>query len=281
MPHRDLHRFPLHALFPERFTYTYLPSIQIGLNLPTQPSVLTLTPLLNVDDPATEQPAMPFAQLESAIVRYLLQPHIHLSTEVASLETVTRVLKNSYASFHFTGHAAYNPYRPGNSALALTDSQLTARQISQLDLSSYALICLAACETAVTGKDGIATDYVGLASACLKARAAHVLSTLWPVDESASTWLMIQFYQRLLAGHYPAVALKQAQTWLRSQTQTDLANWIDQLATMPDLGFHWRKELEAQAKILRESQSTMKTNDPPYADPYYWTAFTLTGRGLA
>ena len=33
IPHRDLHRFPLHALFPDTFTITYLPSAQIGLNL--------------------------------------------------------------------------------------------------------------------------------------------------------------------------------------------------------------------------------------------------------
>jgi len=31
IPHRDLHRFPLHALFPDNFTITYLPSAQIGI----------------------------------------------------------------------------------------------------------------------------------------------------------------------------------------------------------------------------------------------------------
>ena len=31
VPHRDLHRFPIHALFPDNFTITYLPSAKIGL----------------------------------------------------------------------------------------------------------------------------------------------------------------------------------------------------------------------------------------------------------
>ncbi|MCP2732260.1 tetratricopeptide repeat protein, partial [Symplocastrum sp. BBK-W-15] len=33
IPHRDLHRFPLHALFPDRFVISYLPSVQMGINL--------------------------------------------------------------------------------------------------------------------------------------------------------------------------------------------------------------------------------------------------------
>jgi CHAT domain-containing protein len=37
IPHRDLHRFPLHALFPDNFTITYLPSAQIGLTLKAAP----------------------------------------------------------------------------------------------------------------------------------------------------------------------------------------------------------------------------------------------------
>lgn len=40
LPHRDLHRFPLHTLFPDRFTVTYLPSVQIGLNLRQRPFLI-------------------------------------------------------------------------------------------------------------------------------------------------------------------------------------------------------------------------------------------------
>ncbi|MEC4812244.1 MAG: CHAT domain-containing protein [Scytonema sp. PMC 1069.18] len=74
IPHRDLHRFPLHALFDERFTITYLPSAQVGLNLQNQDpiGVWHTKQLLNVDDPAINGiDQMPYAQLESAIVRQL------------------------------------------------------------------------------------------------------------------------------------------------------------------------------------------------------------------
>jgi CHAT domain-containing protein len=280
LPHRDLHRVPLPALFGDRLTCTLLPSLQIGLNLrqrlqaSSQP--FAIAPLLNVDDPVTEQKPMPFAQLESALIRHLVPDSHHILPNAASLEQVCQNLQGSYRSWHFTGHGAYDTHHPQNSAIALTDGLLTAQQLSQMDLSTYRLICLAACETAVTGNDGIAVEYVGLATACLKAGAANVLSTLWPVDEIASTWLMIRFYQLLLAGNTPAIALHQAQQWLRSLTLAALIAWIRDLLNLPNL-YGWRKELEVQITLLLEQQGTIKSSNPLYAHPFYWAAFTVTG----
>jgi hypothetical protein len=45
IPHRDLHRFPLHALFRDRFTISYLPCAQIGLNLTAAPARSPANPL--------------------------------------------------------------------------------------------------------------------------------------------------------------------------------------------------------------------------------------------
>ncbi|MBC7970810.1 MAG: CHAT domain-containing protein [Verrucomicrobia bacterium] len=280
LPHRDLHRFPLHTLFPDRFTASYLPSLQIGLNLRDRAKNDRYSPLLNVDDPETDQPAMPFAQLESAIVRQLVQHSIHLSPTEASLDKVVHALEASYKTFHFTGHGAYNARKPEESAIALTDGLLTAKTISHLNLSSYKLVCLAACETALTGKDGITTEYVGLASAFLKAGAANVLSTLWQVDEISSTWLMLQFYQRLLAGDTPATALKQSQHWLRTITWAELAAWITELSQLPGLEPGIVDRLTARAKNTLKEGSTIGLNQPiKYSNPYYWAAFTLTGQG--
>ncbi|KAM3115513.1 CHAT domain-containing protein [Phormidesmis sp. 146-33] len=276
LPHRDLHRFPLHALFPDRFTVSYLPSCQIGLNLRDRKQTNTYLSLLNVDDPQTDQPEMPFAQLESAIVRHLIEDATHISPADASCDCVIHHLQKPYKTFHFTGHAAYNSRKPEDSAIALTDARLTAKQISRLNLSSYNLICLASCETAVTGKDSIATEYVGLSTAFLKAGAANVLSTLWQVDEISSAWLMIRFYQALLAGDAPAVALKQAQHWLKTVTYLELIGWLNAL-TVEGLSYRWRKELEVQVDLLKEQQGTIKPSDRPYNQPFYWAAFTLTG----
>ncbi|AKE66033.1 TPR domain protein, putative component of TonB system [Microcystis aeruginosa NIES-2549] len=276
IPHRDLHRFPLHTLFPEKYTATYLPSAQVGLR--PQSGDSSYSPLLSVEDPKTEQKPMDFAQLESAIISHILQPSQRISTKKASRENVRNALENAHKTFHFTGHGYYDSFRPQASAIALSDGLLTVRDIRALNLSSYRLVCLAACETALTGKDGITTEYVGLVSAFLAAGATNVVSTLWPVKEISSAWFMINFYQRLLAGESPALALKNTQNWLKNITWQQLANWIEQLGQLPDL-MEWVDRLEARAaNILKEGSTIGLDQLTEYSDPYYWAAYTLTGQ---
>jgi tetratricopeptide (TPR) repeat protein len=279
IPHSDLHRFPLHTFFltsaklPNLQGCTYLPSIQIGLNLQKRSApTRSYTPLLSVEDPETYQAAMPFARIESAIVRSLFQPHTHIDSASASLEAIENALRQPHASFHFTGHAAYNSRAPEASALALTDEPLTAKRISQLDLSSYNLITLAACETAITGREKIDTEYVGLTSAFLQAGAANILSTLWQVDEIANAWFTIYFYQQLLAGKPPAVALNITQRWLQTVTWQALAGWLTQFTAIETIEDYVKEIFKEEGKIGLDRSTK-------YSHPYYWAAFTLTGQG--
>jgi CHAT domain-containing protein/tetratricopeptide (TPR) repeat protein len=276
IPHRDLHRFPLHTLFPEKYTATYLPSAQVGLR--PQSGDFSYSPLLSVEDPKTEQKPMDFAQLESAIISHILQPSARISPKKASRENVRKALENAYKTFHFTGHGFYDSFRPQASAIALSDGLLTVRDINKLNLSSYRLVCLAACETALTGKDGITTEYVGLVSAFLAAGATNVVSTLWPVKEISSAWFMINFYQRLLAGESPALALKNTQNWLKNITWQQLADWIEQLRLLPSL-MEGVDRLEVRAaNILKEGSTIGLDQLTEYSNPYHWAAYTLTGQ---
>jgi CHAT domain-containing protein/tetratricopeptide (TPR) repeat protein len=279
IPHGDLHRFPLHTLFltsanlPNLRSCTYLPSIQIGLNLQQRSNPnRSYTPLLSVEDPETHQAEMPFAQIESTIVRHLLQPNTHINSKSADLATVENALRQPHASFHFTGHAAYNSRAPETSALALTDELLTAKRISQLDLSSYNLITLAACETAITGRENINTEYVGLTSAFLQAGAANILSTLWQVDEIANAWFTIYFYQQLLSGKSPAEALAITQRWLQTVTWQELIDWLAQFSSLEVV------EDYVDEEILKKEGKIGLDRTTKYSHPYYWAAFTLTGQ---
>jgi tetratricopeptide (TPR) repeat protein len=287
IPHGDLHRFPIHTCFlnsaklPNLQGCTYLPSIQIGLNLQHRSApTRSYTPLLSVEDPETHQAEMPFARIESAIVRALFQPHTHIDSASASLEAVENALRQPHASFHFTGHAAYNSRSPEASALALTDEPLTAKRIAGLDLSSYNLVTLAACETAIAGREKIDTEYVGLTSAFLQAGAANVLSTLWQVDEIANAWFTSYFYQQLLAGKSPAVALTMTQRWMQTLTWQNLADWLTQLSQLTNLDIGIIDRLNARITNTLKEGGTIGLNRPTkYSHPYYWAAFTLTGEG--
>ncbi|MEH2188010.1 MAG: CHAT domain-containing tetratricopeptide repeat protein [Nostoc sp.] len=284
IPHRDLHRFPLHALFDERFTTTHLPSVQVGLNMQNQDPMegWHTKPLLNVDDPAIDGiDPMPFAQLESAIVRQLFANSTAIVQNQATKASVTEKLDNDYRVFHFTGHGEYNSDQPENSRLGLAnDDCLTAKEISQFNLESYDLVTIAACETALTGNQTITTEYVGLVSAFLRAKVTYVLSSLWTVEEISNAWIMIRFYQFLQEGTPPARALIQAQQWLRTVTNADLATWLLTLSTLERLDPLIKQDLEQQAYSILEDYSTIELLNSPFANPYYWAAFTLTGRGF-
>jgi CHAT domain-containing protein len=192
----------------------------------------------------------------------------------ATHDHLQQTLPTPHQVFHFTGHGAYNSTNPVQSCLFLhgTD-QLTLGDIVRLDFSSYYLICLAACETAVTGDQTITDEYVGLVSAFLKAGATYIISTLWTVESAATAFLMVEFYQQLQAGTPPVAALKVAQTWLQSATSDQLIDWVN--IVIPSLS--QQRALQLILEDRRDWLNTLDNPNPPYSDPYYWAAFTISG----
>lgn len=91
---------------------------------------------------------------------------------------------------------------------------------------------------------------------------------------------MIRFYQFLQEGIPPARALHQAQQWLRTVTNADLATWLRTLSTLKGLDPLIKQDLEQQAYRILDEYSTIELLSSPFANPYYWAAFTLTGRGF-
>ncbi len=325
IPHRDLHRFPIHALFSRDFVVSYLPSAAVGISLkhrftgisrlsissdPAKSSTTSwaLTPpcppqggkrresgdlgILSIENPHSVitdkngQPKrlapLPAAEIESEIICRMFDNSTRLEEDAATLEEVETLLQQPHNIFHFTGHGSYNFDTPLESTLYLSGNhRLTVREIIKHDLSNYELICLPACETALTDKQTILAEYVGLTSGFMRAGVGCVVSTLWPIESGASTLLMIYFYQRWReAGDSLPVALANAQKWLREATREDLAAWyqgeIDKIsANSPELS-----EVEFMLRRFfnrnRQALATMEL-DQPYQHPYYWAAFTITG----
>jgi CHAT domain-containing protein/tetratricopeptide (TPR) repeat protein len=294
IPHRDLHLLPLHALFPDDVTITYLPSAQTGLDLqsvaPSLEEAYCNLPLLSIEHPQTtkaqdtlklfDDKSLLYVEMESAIITQMYQQCHRLAGADCSLEAVIQALQQKSGIFHFTGHAYHNIDSPADSALLLANTeQLRLQDIfdNKLDFRPYHLICLSACETGKTGKQDLIDEFVGLASGFLAAGASCVVSTLWRVDEISAALVMIRFYQ-LLREYPPATALRKAQFWLRDATYENLAQWCRDVAKqVADYSLTQSENWEDAADNFQEQADKMDSNNCPYAHPYYWAAFTITG----
>ena len=117
-----------------------------------------------------------------------------------------------YPRIHLTVHGFADERNPDRAALAMLsdaakgeDGLLQASEIVQLRLKA-ALVVLSACETAVgalQGQEGVAN----LSRAFLLAGARNVVSTLWPVEDESSLYLMRRFYIHLAAKKSVPLAL--------------------------------------------------------------------------
>jgi tetratricopeptide (TPR) repeat protein len=271
IPHRDLHRFPLHALFNSNsdFRITYLPSAQIGINLQRrQPNPADY--LLSVEDP---DDTLNFAKFESEAISQMFNSSKRLKSKHANKKQVKDALSGEYSVFHFNGHGIHNFNNPQESELALADGEkLTLEEIYLNNLSNYNLVTLSACETAITGNQTITTEYVGLVSGFVSRRVAFVVSTLWTVESTATALVMIEFYRLRQVGKSEPVALVEAIHWLKALTVQQLKEWYEALLGQQSPEF--RTFIETELYRLGKMEADKKL----YDHPYYWAAFTITGK---
>ncbi|MEH1844829.1 MAG: tetratricopeptide repeat protein [Nostoc sp.] len=291
IPHCDLYRLPIHTLFhlsfpsqeelpnvDSNFTVTYLPSAQIGLSIKTEDIRQWQNQLLlSVEHPeSTGYPTLKFAKLESEIVSQMFHNIQRIQGSQATKNIVENALFDNYNIFHFTGHATNNLVEPKNSELALAgEEKLTLDEICQQNLASYNLITLSVCENLITSNHTINSEYVSLVSGFVSQGVTHVVSTLWSVESSASALVMIEFYRRLQPNKSAVTALAEATQWLKELTAGELTKWYEDILN----NLH-PEELRIQTYLATQlyRNSKMASDKNLYNHPYYWAAFTITGK---
>jgi CHAT domain-containing protein len=151
------------------------------------------------------------------------------------------------------------------------DAALRLRDLLSLRLN-LRLAVLSACETSMPGTD-LPDEVVALPTGLLQAGVGGVVASLWQVPEQPTTRLMIEFYRRWRwEGLSPAVALQQAQQWLRDIPNGEKTR---QYQAALSAGAGWLPR-EAAMAVLRDLLPRRRT-DCEDRDLFAWAAFTFVG----
>ncbi len=162
--------------------------------------------------------------------------------------------------------------------------RLSADQIAHTWKLDADLVTLSACQTAL-GKAAGGEGYLGFTQALFLAGARSVVASLWKADDTATTLLMIRFYENLLGtGHTrtqraatdvdylgprsKVEALQEARLWLRGLSAADVRT----LCKVHDLPLP-----QDLARGVPGPVEPADSARPPFEHPYYWAAFILNG----
>ncbi|NEO96255.1 MAG: CHAT domain-containing protein, partial [Moorea sp. SIO3G5] len=271
---------------------SYAPSCQLLQLTQTRQRPEEFTHLFAVQNPSAD---LVYTPIEVDVIKGYFNPPP--DTEVLVENDATKAAidskpLNSYHCLHFSCHGYFNYQEPRKSALILANAKkspaaepnperylrlredeeydlekcLTIDDVFDLQLEQCRLVTLSACETGLIDYTNISDEYIGLPSGFLVAGSPAVVSSLWMVNDLSTALLMIKFYQNLREQIPLAVALNQAQLWLRDSTQCQLLAWSSQLPLDNSL-----------MKKIEQALDWFNPHEQPFQNPYYWAAFCVIG----
>jgi tetratricopeptide (TPR) repeat protein len=184
------------------------------------------TTLVAVGDPTED---LPYARMEAEEIADVFGATsvLHRGAAATADAVVADLPGADYV--HLACHGYHDVDSPLDSHLRLAcGERLTLRTL--LDGRMFAavrLVVASACQTAVGEFRDLPDEAIGLPAGFLRAGAAAVIGTLWPVDDLSTALLMMRFYRLHLgvgeaAGMPPARALRIAQRWLSTVTAREL-----------------------------------------------------------
>ncbi len=222
VPHGPLHYLPFNVLTTgkkyllDEYNIRILPSASVlaylGKKVNPKDGIMVIgNPDLHdksLDLPGAEKEAKAIARLENRSTLLLRNK---------ATEMVVKKQMGKFEKIHIASHGVFNPDSPLASGLLLTrdagsDGILTVNEVFDLRLNAN-LVTLSACETAL-GNISSGDDIVGLTRAFLYAGARSIVSSLWKVDDKATSLLMKSYYE-LQKNNDKRTALRKAQLKVR------------------------------------------------------------------
>ena len=183
--------------------------------LSAAPASATRVPLLGL---ATNLAALPESRREAQAIAELYpasEVGLFLGADATEENAKREGVLSETRRIHFATHAFLSEGRPelsglvlGNTEASSEDGLLQVYEIFNLQLQAD-LVVLSACESGL-GQAVAGEGLVGLTRAFLYAGTSSLVVSLWPVNDSSTAGLMIEFYRRLDQGRDRGEALRMA-----------------------------------------------------------------------
>lgn len=220
-PHQRLHQLPFQALqihgecLAARVNVGYTPTLQAFTQVCEHVPSRSANKLLvcGVENFDSKLPALKHTRREVRQIRRQNPDATLLWQNQVTRERLrewnhTGQLR-AFSHLHFATHATVHTDTPHLSAVQLGKGELTALDITNLNLNAR-LVTLSACSSNI-GQGGSGDEWVSLARAFFYAGARALVASLWQVDDESTTKLMDVFYKGLSKGETISEALRSAQ----------------------------------------------------------------------
>ena len=301
IPHRYLHVLPLHALplpgTDETLTDRFKGGIRFG------PGAYLLSLLrrnaLNLNQAfgayhhflglVNTQGDLPFSILEvEHIGAYFSSSETIASYDAEEYSLQDTMLMYPNLCCHFSCHGVFDIESPLDSHLVLGERhRIHLSDLLDMDFRHLDLVTLSACESGFTDINSFADEYIGLPYGFLLRGTPTVVSSIWPVQDFATSIFMQAFYQRMstikmdFSGSV-AFVLGETQRWFKSLTAETALNLLDrQQHIVATLSEQLTKSQTFEINELLQQEydrfTAMAPQEKPFEDPFYWAAFVALG----
>jgi len=206
VPHGTLHYLPFNALYSnngfmiDRYSIRVLPSASVMKFLKDRREGHAGN-LLALGNPDLGDPTYDLSGAQNETIAIIKnKPKSKLLLRKQATETAVKQYGAGFRYLHFATHGTFDSEKPLSSGLLLSsdsenDGKLTVGELYDLYLPAD-LVTLSACETAL-GKVANGDDVVGFTRGFLYSGTSSIVSSLWKIDDQATSILMQQFYKSL------------------------------------------------------------------------------------
>jgi CHAT domain-containing protein len=159
-----------------------------------------------------------------------------------------------------------------------TPRQVSLGQLLQWQMPSVEEVFLAGCETNL-GDIPDTNDILTLGTGFLVAGASKVISSLWKVDDLATSLISIFYYQERQKGLDCPTALQNAQIRLRTLTGIRLKYYLNGYVEFLDKLAREMSDYDVTVTVdaLKIKLDQLYDTEKPFSSPLYWAAFVCQG----